>query len=141
MKRGAPLRQLRVEPSLEPSADDLFQLGAPKSGDYSRSVSADQTVEEFKKNFDHSTDLDGETLAISERIVVATEAGVFRLDTSVCDGTTVTTGSVLGTIDMTTGYVQVRTPFSGAFQGYLAYDGQRLRCGERIAWIRTDSSS
>jgi [acyl-carrier-protein] S-malonyltransferase len=81
---------------------------------------------------DHPLLNDGEHLFVRERLVVAPAAGLFTLDPAAPGaGSTVEVGGLLGTING----VEVRSPFLGAVQGYLAVEGERVAEGEPIAWL------
>lgn len=77
--------------------------------------------------------LEGEHLFATERLVVSPAAGVFSLSGTVHGGETIDVGTVLGTI----GDVEVRTPFAGVLQSYIAVEGERVTLRQPIAWLRT----
>ena len=68
-----------------------------------------------------------------ERLVVSPAAGVFNPIGGLTDGTIISVGTVLGTI----GDVEVRSPFAGELQSYIAVDGERVTLRQPIAWLRT----
>ena len=70
---------------------------------------------------------------IAERLVVSPAAGVFNPIGGLTDGTIISVGTVLGTI----GDVEVRSPFAGELQSYIAVDGERVTLRQPIAWLRT----
>jgi [acyl-carrier-protein] S-malonyltransferase len=45
-----------------------------------------------------------------------------------------TVGSVLGHV----GEAEVRSPFAGVLQSYIALGGERVTMRQPIAWLRTD---
>ena len=49
------------------------------------------------------------------------------------DGASIHVGTLLGTI----GDVEVRSPFAGELQSYIAVDGERVTLRQPIAWLRT----
>jgi [acyl-carrier-protein] S-malonyltransferase len=78
--------------------------------------------------------LEGEHLFAHERLVVSPAAGVFTPITDLSDGTMLTVGSVLGHV----GDSEVRSPFAGVLQSYIALGGERVTMRQPIAWLRTD---
>lgn len=75
---------------------------------------------------------EGEHLFAHERLVVSPGAGVFAT-AGIPDGTTIEVGSILGYI----GEVEVRSPFAGILQSYIAVDTERLAPRQPVAWLRT----
>jgi [acyl-carrier-protein] S-malonyltransferase len=80
------------------------------------------------------TQLEGEHLFAHERLVVSPAAGLFTPITGLSDGTLLSVGSVLGHV----GDTEVRSPFAGVLQSYIALDGERVTMRQPIAWLRTD---
>jgi [acyl-carrier-protein] S-malonyltransferase len=80
-----------------------------------------------------SNDHDGEHLFVVERLVVSPAAGVFVQRKEVADGSRIEVGTVLGHI----GDVEVRSPFAGILQNFIAHEGERLTMREPVAWLRT----
>ena len=78
--------------------------------------------------------LEGEHLFAHERLVVSPAAGVFTPIADLSDGTLLTVGSVLGHV----GESEVRSPFAGVLQSYIALGGERVTMRQPIAWLRTD---
>ncbi|HEX2784720.1 MAG TPA: ACP S-malonyltransferase [Ilumatobacteraceae bacterium] len=78
--------------------------------------------------------LEGEHLFAHERLVVSPAAGVFIPIAHLSDGTMLTVGSVLGHV----GESEVRSPFAGVLQSYIALGGERVTMRQPIAWLRTD---
>jgi [acyl-carrier-protein] S-malonyltransferase len=76
---------------------------------------------------------EGEHLFATERVVVSPAAGVFVPVGSVAAGARIEVGTVLGTI----GEHEVRSPFAGLLQAYIAVDGERVTLRQPIAWLRT----
>ena len=79
----------------------------------------------------------GETLSVLERVIVAPATGIFRrLDGHACDGDVVNLGDVLGVVES----LGVSTPVTALFEGLLvrmlAFEGERLRPGQAVAWLR-----
>jgi [acyl-carrier-protein] S-malonyltransferase len=80
-----------------------------------------------------TTQFEGEHLFATERLVVSPAAGLFVPIGDVGDGTTIAVGSVLGHV----GDAEVRSPFAGVLQSYIAVDGERVTLRQPIAWLRT----
>jgi len=76
---------------------------------------------------------EGEHLFASERLVVSPGAGVFEPTGELADGASIRVGSVLGHI----GETEVRSPFAGVLQSYIAVSGERVTLRQPIAWLRT----
>jgi [acyl-carrier-protein] S-malonyltransferase len=74
----------------------------------------------------------GEALHVLERIIVAPTIGVFhRLDRS-----TVARGDVIGTVQSLGTATAIQSPFEGVLVGFLALEGERVRPGQPVAWLR-----
>jgi len=80
-----------------------------------------------------ATPLEGEHLFATERLVVSPAAGVFEPIADLGDGDRLEVGSVLGHI----GDTEVRSPFAGVLQSYIAVSGERVTHRQPIAWLRT----
>lgn len=76
---------------------------------------------------------EGEHLFVVERLVVAPAAGLFTPKPGLSDGARIEVGSVLGHV----GDVEVRSPFAGILQNFIAHTGERLALREPVAWLRT----
>jgi [acyl-carrier-protein] S-malonyltransferase len=76
---------------------------------------------------------EGEHLFAVERLVVSPAAGVFTPLGDLSDGTRIPVGTVLGSV----GEHEVRSPFDGVLQSYIAVDGERVTLRQPIAWLRT----
>jgi [acyl-carrier-protein] S-malonyltransferase len=76
--------------------------------------------------------LEGEHLFATERLVVSPAAGVFA-PSGLADGTRLDVGDVLGTV----AGQEVRSPFTGVLQAYIAVDGERISVRQPVAWLRT----
>jgi len=76
---------------------------------------------------------EGEHLFAVERLVVSPAAGVFTPLGDVSDGTLIAVGTVLGHV----GDAEVRSPFAGVLQSYIAVEGERVTMRQPIAWLRT----
>ena len=77
--------------------------------------------------------LEGEHLFATERLVVSPCAGIFTPFNDNLSGQSIHTGFLLGHVNDT----EVRSPFSGELQGFLAVDGERVTSSQPIAWLRT----
>jgi [acyl-carrier-protein] S-malonyltransferase len=77
--------------------------------------------------------LEGEHLFAHERLVVSPAAGLFIPIDDLADGTQLKVGDVLGHV----GDAEVRSPFAGVLQSYIAVDGERVTMRQPIAWLRT----
>ncbi len=79
---------------------------------------------------------EGEHLFAVERLVVSPGAGIFTPIGSLVEGSIITVGAVLGHV----GDVEVRSPFAGILQSYIALDTERVTPRQPIAWLRSDGS-
>ena len=80
-------------------------------------------------------DLEGERVAMVERMIVAPGVGVFR-PLGVREGATVRAGETVGVVEGPGSSEEVRSAFSGIVMGFLAHPGERLREGQAVAWMR-----
>jgi biotin carboxyl carrier protein len=80
----------------------------------------------------------GEGLMVPERVIVAPSVGVFRplFHHDVVNGQAVDAGDAVGVIEGPGVSTPVRSPFRGVLAGLLAHDGERMRQGEPVAWLR-----
>lgn len=76
---------------------------------------------------------EGEHLFAHERLVVSPAAGVFA-SAGLVEASTISVGTVLGHV----GDVEVRSPFAGVLQSYIAVDTERVAPRQPIAWLRAD---
>jgi len=79
-----------------------------------------------------TSDLEGEHLFVAERVVVSPSAGIFT-PAPIEPGAVIEVGTVLGQV----GEHEVRSPFQGALQNYIAVDTERVTSRQPIAWLRT----
>ena len=77
--------------------------------------------------------IEGEHLFAIERLVVSPAAGVFTPIGDVTNGMLIDVGRVLGHV----GDHEVRSPFAGVVQSYIAVEGERVTSRQPIAWLRT----
>lgn len=76
---------------------------------------------------------EGEHLFAVERLVVSPAAGVFKPTGALADGHAIEVGDVLGHV----ADHEVRSPFAGILQSYIAVEGERVTSRQPIAWLRT----
>ncbi|NNM25107.1 MAG: ACP S-malonyltransferase [Phycisphaerales bacterium] len=78
-------------------------------------------------------EIEGEHLFAVERLVVSPAAGIFTpLDISA--GDVIEVGTVIGNV----GDHEVRSPFRGVLQNFIAVDTERVTSRQPIAWLRAD---
>lgn len=77
--------------------------------------------------------LEGEHLFAEERLVVSPAAGIFTPVDQLGEGSSIDVGTVLGHV----GEHEVRSPFGGVLQSYIAVDTERVTARQPIAWLRT----
>lgn len=77
--------------------------------------------------------LEGEHLFATERMVVSPAAGLFLPTHGLGEGSAIQVGELLGLVNG----VEVRSPFSGVLQSYLAVEGERITVRQPVAWLRT----
>jgi biotin carboxyl carrier protein len=80
-------------------------------------------------------DLEGEQVAMVERMIVAPGVGVFR-PFGVEEGATVSAGEIVGVVEGPGTREPVRSAFTGTVVAFLAYSGERMREGQPVAWMR-----
>ncbi|HSP29888.1 MAG TPA: ACP S-malonyltransferase [Ilumatobacteraceae bacterium] len=76
---------------------------------------------------------EGEHLFAVERLVVSPAAGIFTPIADLREGSTIDVGTVVGHV----GQVEVRSPFAGVLQSFIALDTERITTRQPIAWLRT----
>ncbi|MEM8902804.1 MAG: ACP S-malonyltransferase [Actinomycetota bacterium] len=104
-----------------------LSVGSPADVDALLTVLADQQpVVTEKEN-------EGEHLFVTERLVVSSTAGIFRLAEGIESGGRIAVGQVVGTVNGD----EVRSPFAGSVMGVMAVDGERVAPSQPIAWLRT----
>lgn len=77
--------------------------------------------------------VESEHLFAVERLVVSPAAGVFR-PAALEPGTPIDVGTVVGHV----GEHEVRSPFRGVIQSFIAVDTERVTSRQPIAWLRAD---
>lgn len=85
----------------------------------------------------------GEHLYISERMVVASQAGIFEPAKELVDpsgtprisitNSKIKVGQSIGTVSG----IEVRSPFAGELMGLIAVSGERVTIGQPLAWLQT----
>jgi biotin carboxyl carrier protein len=81
----------------------------------------------------------GERLSVPERLVVAPTVGVFhRLagHDRIKDGDLVNLGDVIGSVQSLRVTTLVQSPFAGLLVQFLTCEGERVRPGQPVAWVR-----
>jgi [acyl-carrier-protein] S-malonyltransferase len=68
-----------------------------------------------------------------ERMIVSPAAGIFRPSTPLGAGGAIEVGQVVGVV----AGVEVRSPFAGRLESFLAEGGERVMARQPIAWLRT----
>lgn len=76
----------------------------------------------------------GEHLFAVERLVVSPAAGIFTPVADMGEGSMIAVGSVVGHV----GEIEVRSPFAGVLQSYIALDTERVTNRQPIVWLRTE---
>jgi [acyl-carrier-protein] S-malonyltransferase len=66
-------------------------------------------------------------------MVVSPAAGLFQKDVSIANMTKIEVGQIIGHV----GESEVRSPFAGMLQNFIAVDGERVTAHQPIAWLRT----
>lgn len=77
---------------------------------------------------------EGEHLFAVERLVVSPAAGLFTPVSDVQSGTMIEVGRILGHV----GETEVRSPFAGKVESYIAVEGERVTARQPIAWLRSN---
>ena len=78
----------------------------------------------------------GEGLGVPERMIIAPSVGVFRPVADVDEGALLDAGQAVGHLDGPGTSTPVCSPFRGRLVGILAQNGERLREGQPVAWLR-----
>ena len=111
---------------------------AKRSVDGARTVSVatpedlDKLVEWLHGDVAPSPHIEGEHLFAVERLVVSPAAGIFT-PLAVDSGALIEVGAVIGHV----GEHEVRSPFRGILQSFIAVDTERVTSRQPIAWLRT----
>ncbi len=81
----------------------------------------------------------GERLSVPEKVVVSPVIGQFRPApprTVTSEGEVIDKGQVVGYVEAQGETVPVRSAFNGWLMGLLVHEGERVREGQPIAWLR-----
>ena len=92
----------------------------------------DKLVEWLQGDAVAPTLIEGEHLFAAERLVVSPAAGIFT-PLGVAAGSLIEVGSLIGHV----GEHEVRSPFRGILQSFIAVDTERVTSRQPIAWLRT----
>ncbi|TSA54481.1 MAG: [acyl-carrier-protein] S-malonyltransferase [Actinobacteria bacterium] len=76
---------------------------------------------------------EGEHLFAIERMVVSPSAGIFTKVDSISNNQAIDVGHIIGHV----GTTEVRSPFAGMLQTFIAVDGERVTAHQPIAWLRS----
>ncbi len=80
---------------------------------------------------------EGEKILVMERVIVAPRVGTFRpVPEANGVGVPVEKGQLIGTVEGPGTSTPVCSPFRGELMGMLAHQGERLREGQPVAWLR-----
>jgi len=86
-----------------------------------------------------ATTLAGERLSVPEKVVISPCLGLFRAaepEVVTAEGEVVDAGQVVGYIESQGRSVAVRSKFAGWMMGMLVHEGERVREGQPVAWLR-----
>jgi [acyl-carrier-protein] S-malonyltransferase len=78
----------------------------------------------------------GEHLFAVERLVVSPGAGVFTPTADLDEGSPIDVGTVVGHV----GELEVRSPFAGVLQSFIALPTERVATRQPIAWLRVEGA-
>ncbi len=92
----------------------------------------DKLVEWLQGDAVAPTLIEGEHLFAAERLVVSPAAGIFT-PLGVSAGSLIEVGALIGHV----GEHEVRSPFRGILQSFIAVDTERVTSRQPIAWLRT----
>ena len=112
---------------------------AKRTVDQARTISVstpeelDKLIEWVDAGTPRVTQHEGEHLFAVERLAVSPAAGVFSPIGGFGEGSRIDVGTVLGHV----GEAEVRSPFAGVLQSYIAVEGERVTLRQPIAWLRT----
>lgn len=119
------------------AATSMYMLGTRSYHDIRIKSEADETaqmvLDMISKDIQLAGQHEGEHLFAIERLVVSPAAGVFTPIGGVTNGMLIAVGRILGHV----GEHEVRSPFAGVVQSYIAVEGERVTSRQPIAWLRT----
>ena len=85
-------------------------------------------------------EMHGERLAVPERVVIAPRIGQFRPappEVVTTEGEIIAEGQIVGFVDAQGEMVPIRSAFGGWMMGLLVHEGERVREGQPVAWLRS----
>jgi [acyl-carrier-protein] S-malonyltransferase len=134
------LDQMGVRDYLELGPGGVLTGMAKRTVDAARTISI-ATPDELDKLIDFIGSAEpervrrheGEHLFAFERLVVSPGAGVFVPVSGIEGGSMISVGDVIGTV----ADQEVRSPFAGVLQSYIAVEGERVTARQPIAWLRS----
>ena len=85
----------------------------------------------------HGWEQAGDYLGVVERLIVSPSQG--RFEPAVVHETVIEPGQVVGTIIHSDQRIDVTATQGGTFMGHLADEGERVRDGQAVAWMRAAS--
>ena len=93
---------------------------------------ADDRADDTRPRSEPARLRDRDHFTTDERLVVTPAAGVLTPVTGLDVGTAIDKGHLLGHV----AEQEVRSPFAGVLQSFIALDGERVRRRQPIAWLR-----
>jgi biotin carboxyl carrier protein len=87
----------------------------------------------------HHHQFAGERLNVPEKVVISPCVGQFRAsapETVTSEGELIDSGQIIGYVEAQGRTVAVRSAFAGWMMGLMVHDGERVREGQPVAWLR-----
>jgi len=87
----------------------------------------------------HHHQFAGERLNVPEKVVISPCVGQFRAsapETVTSEGELIESGQIIGYVEAQGRTVAVRSAFAGWMMGLMVHDGERVREGQPVAWLR-----
>jgi len=87
----------------------------------------------------HHHQFAGERLNVPEKVVISPCVGQFRAsapETVTSEGELIESGQIIGYVEAQGRTVAVRSAFAGWKMGLMVHDGERVREGQPVAWLR-----
>jgi len=84
----------------------------------------------------------GEMLSVPERVIVSPGTGIFRRpggQLQLNSGDLVNHGDPIGIVQSLGVTTPIRSPFEGSLVAMLASEGERVRLGQAVAWLRVSN--
>ena len=85
----------------------------------------------------HGWEEAGDYLGVVERLIISPSPG--RFEPVTVHESIVEAGQVVGQVVRSDERIEVKSSQRGTFMGHLADDGERVRDGQAVAWIRAAS--